>query len=117
MAFRFESLEIWKISVDYAIEIYKMTDLFPKDELFGLVSQLRRAAISISSCIAEGSGATTIKDYHNFLNIAVKSALEVASLLFVTERLGHISQNKRVEMYEKTEILIRRIRAFKKSLK
>lgn len=105
------------MGVDYALEIYAMTNSFPREELFGLISQLRRAAVSISSCIAEGSGAITTKDYQNFLNIAIKSALEVASLLFVAERLGYIGQKQRLEMYEKTEILIRKMRAFKKSLK
>ena len=94
-----------------------MTEEFPKNELFGLISQFRRAAVSISNCIAEGSGSSSNKDYRNFLDIAVKSALEIASMLFLAERLNYISLQQKLDIYNQTEILIKQIRAFKNSLK
>lgn len=117
MAFRFESLEIWHLAVAYADEIYQLTEKFPKHEMFGLISQVRRAAVSISSNIAEGSGSVTIKDYKNYLDIAIKSTLETVSELVVAEKRGYIDKKTKEMLYEKAEILIRKIRAFKISLK
>lgn len=66
--FSYESLEIWKLSIKYAKAVYSITSKFPKSELYGLVSQLRRASISISANIAEGSGAVGLKDRLNYLD-------------------------------------------------
>lgn len=104
------------MAVAYAEEIYRLTEGFPKDELYGLTSQLRRAAVSISSNIAEGSGSSTIKDYSNYLNVAIKSTLETVSELVISEKRGYINTQKREELYEKAEALIRKMRAFKRSL-
>lgn len=68
MAFRFESLEIWKPGIDYGNKIYDIADKLPQKELFGLGSQLRRSAVSISNNIAEGSGGTQ-KDFGNSINV------------------------------------------------
>jgi|WetSurMetagenome_2_1015567.scaffolds.fasta_scaffold106719_3 four helix bundle protein len=116
MAFRFESLEIWHLAIAYAEEIYYLTDKFPKHEMFGLASQLRRASVSISSNLAEGSGGSTVKDYKNYLDIAVKSTLETVSELVIAEKRNYIEKITKEEMYEKAETLIRKIRAFKLSL-
>ena len=115
--FRFESLEIWHLAIKYADKIYILTERFPKHELFCLISQLRRAAVSISSNIAEGSGSSTIKDYKNYLDIAIKSILETVSELIIAEKRGYITLQTKEELYKEAEILIRKIRAFKNSLK
>lgn len=117
MAFRFESLEIWHLAIAYAEEIYLLTDKFPKHEMFGLISQLRRAAVSVSSNIAEGSGSSTIRDYQNYLDIAVKSTLETVSEFVIAKKRDYIDEKTKKELYDKAEILIRKIRAFKLSLK
>ena len=114
--FAYESLEIWKLSIIYAKEIYKITTVFPKDELYGLSSQLRRAAVSISANIAEGSGSMTIKDKLNFLDIAIKSALETTSEIQISLELNYINKNTRDDLYEQAEKIIRKIRAYKKFL-
>ena len=112
--FAYESLEIWKISVKFAKNVYKITEKFPKNELFGLTSQLRRASVSISANIAEGSGSTSIKDKSNYLDISVKSALEVTSELQVAFELGYIQESDKTQLYDDAESIIRRIRSFKK---
>lgn len=117
MAFRFESLEIWKLAIKYGDRIYCVADDLPQKELFGLGSQFRRAAVSISNNIAEGSGANTTKGFKNFLDISIKSTLEVASMLFFTEKRRYIDSKTRVKLYEESECLIRKIRAFKRSLR
>ena len=65
-----EKLEVWNKSVDFIVEIYRATELFPKEEKFGLMSQLRRAAVSIVANIAEGAGRQSIKEFIQFLSVA-----------------------------------------------
>jgi len=115
--FTYESLEIWQLAIDYAKKIYRVTSGFPKEELYGLVSQLRRAAISISANIAEGSGSSTIKDRCNYLDISIKSTLETTSEVQVAFELGYIDKKTRDELYESAEKIIRKVRSFKKFLK
>lgn len=115
--FSYESLDIWKLSVSYARRIYIVTSNFPKSEIYSLVSQLRRAAVSISSNIAEGSGATSLKDKLNYLDIAIKSALETTSEIQIAFELEFISKEIRDELYKDAEIIIRKIRSFKTFLK
>lgn len=114
--FRFENLEIWRLGVNYGKELYRIADSLPQKELFGMGSQLRRVAVSISSNIAEGSGAVTIKDFKNFLDISVKSVLESVSQLLICEELGYVGKDKREALYEKADELVRKMRAFKNSL-
>jgi four helix bundle protein len=83
----FRDLIVWQRSVDLAAEIYLLTRRFPADEQRGLTSQLRRAAVSVSSNIAEGSARTTLKDRRNFYGISRSSLKEVESLLYVSQRL------------------------------
>ena len=72
--FRFEKLDVWQKSVEFADRVYAVTKSFPSDERFGLTSQMRRAAVSISSNIAEGSGGSSDKDFAHFLEIAYGSS-------------------------------------------
>ncbi len=90
--YRFEKLEIWQQAVEYGIKIYYISKKLPSDELFGLTSQLRRAAVSISSNIAEGSGSTTKKEFKKFLDIAIKSSLETVSQLLFAIKLGYLNE-------------------------
>jgi four helix bundle protein len=83
----FRDLIVWQRAVDLAVEAYTLTRRFPPEERFGLTAQLRRAAISVSSNIAEGNGRNATKDYVRFLAIAKGSVNEVRSLLAVCNRL------------------------------
>lgn len=113
--FRFETLEIWRLSVAYGKRLYKIAEKFPKTETFALADQLKRAAVSVSNNVAEGSGGTD-KDFSNFLNISIKSILETVNILHFAQELGYINLAVRDEHYEEAEVLIKKIRAFKKTL-
>jgi len=89
----FKELNVWQKARAFSKSIYSLTSDFPKVEQFGVVSQLRRASVSISSNIAEGSGRGSDKDMCRFLDIALGSAFEVESLLYLALDLGYINQN------------------------
>lgn len=97
--YSFEKLDVWQRTRSLIKIIYEDTSSFPKEELFGLVSQLRRAAVSISSNIAEGSGSITSKEQANFYKIAYSSMLEVLSQLIVSADLGYIKMEKVDQVY------------------
>jgi len=87
----FKDLEIWKRSHKLTLEIYKATQLFPKEEVFGLTSQIRRAVSSIPTNIAEGCGRRTNAELANFLNIASGSASEVEYEILLAKEVGYIT--------------------------
>ncbi|MBI3103584.1 four helix bundle protein [Candidatus Daviesbacteria bacterium] len=115
--FAYESLDIWKLAIQYARTVYKVTDKFPKSEVYGLTNQLRRASVSISANIAEGSGANSIIDKMHYLDIAVKSALETTSEIQIALALSYLNEPTRNRLYEEAEKIIRKIRSYKKFLK
>lgn len=86
-----ENLEVWKKAIDLVVEIYKLTESFPKDERFGLTSQLRRASVSIPSNIAEGAARSSEKEFLYFLSNAQGSSSEVSTQLLIGNRLGYLS--------------------------
>ena len=88
----FRDLIVWQRSVDFIVEVYQLTRRFPVDERYGITSQLRRAAVSVSSNIAEGSGRTSLPDRRNFLGFSRGSMKESESLLLVSQRLGFVSE-------------------------
>ncbi|MFH0808808.1 MAG: four helix bundle protein [archaeon] len=90
----FKELGVWKRAFEFGGEIYKVTTSFPKEEIYGLTSQLRRAVVSISSNIAEGCGRRTSKDFVSFLYNAMGSIREVESQLMFSENLGYIEKSK-----------------------
>lgn len=115
--FRFEELEIWKLAIEYGNELYNIADKFPSKELYGLGSQLRRAAVSISNNIAEGSGASTNKDFCSFLDTSIKSTLETVNILYFAKIRRYVTEEKRLKLYEESEKIIRKIRSLKKTLR
>lgn len=86
----FEKLLVWKKAHKLTISIYNLTEVFPKKEIYGLVSQLRRAAVSIPTNIVEGNSRRTKKDFLNFLYIARSSLEEVKYLSMLSKDLGYI---------------------------
>ena len=82
-----KDLIVWQKSMDLVVQIYELTSKFPKSELFGITSQMRRAAISIPSNIAEGWGRKSTKEYQQFMSIAYGSALELETQLILAKRL------------------------------
>jgi four helix bundle protein len=84
-------LDVWKKAVKFSVQVYKITDAFPRDERFGLTSQIRRAAVSIAANIAEGAGRKSKKEFANFLSISQGSASEVETELIIAFQLGYFS--------------------------
>jgi four helix bundle protein len=88
----YKELNIWRKSVDLAVKIYQVTKGFPKEEQYGLTSQMRRSAVSIPSNIAEGAGRNSKKDFANFLAISNGSSCEVDTQLIIARRVDLIDQ-------------------------
>ncbi|MDP3986585.1 MAG: four helix bundle protein [Candidatus Veblenbacteria bacterium] len=83
----YRELEVWQRSCDLVLEIYKLTSTFPHTEQYGLINQMRRAAISIPSNIAEGFSRRTLADNHNFVRIAFASGAELETQIYLAEKL------------------------------
>lgn len=115
--FRFEELDIWNLSLEFCLDLYKTIDHFPKLERFSLSDQLRRAAISIPTNIAEGSGTNTTKDFIRFLGYSIGSTAETVSLITLAHKLDYIDSETKNELYEKAEKIIRKTRRFKQVIK
>jgi four helix bundle protein len=98
-----KSLDVWKLAMECVTDIYRITKAFPIDERFGLTDQLRRAAISIPSNIAEGSSRNTKKEFVNFLYMAQGSLSEIDTQLEISLRLEYITPGDCNEVYLKLE--------------
>ncbi len=86
-----KKLEVWKKAIDLTVLVYKNTDSFPETEKFGLVSQMRRAVVSIASNIAEGAARQTKKEFAQFLHNAQGSLSELDTQVVISRRLGYLS--------------------------
>ena len=95
-----KDLRVWQQSIEMVTSIYLMTQSFPKEEMFGLVSQLRRASVSVPSNIAEGYARGTDKEKLHFLRISSGSMSEVETQLLLSLNLGYIDQEKYNELSE-----------------
>jgi four helix bundle protein len=100
MAKSFRDLAVWTLSVNLATRIYGLTAGFPKSEIYGLTSQMRRAAVSIASNIAEGSARGTRKDFRQFVMIAKGSTCELQTQLLIAGRLGFAEKETVDEIVE-----------------
>ncbi len=98
----YKKLIVWQKSIDLVVAIYALTKEFPKEELFGLTSQMRRASVSVPSNIAEGSGRHTKRDFHHFLSIAYGSVMELETQLIIAKKLLF----GKIHAYEKIEPLL-----------
>lgn len=90
----YKELEIWKASLSICTPIYRMTKKFPDDEKFGLVSQVRRAAVSVPSNIAEGSSRTSDKDFVRFLEYSLGSCREIETQVLIAQNLGYTNPDE-----------------------
>jgi four helix bundle protein len=114
--FRFEKLEVWQDARRRNRQVYKATKAFPSDEQFALTSQLRRASISVSSNIAEGSGRNSDKDFAHFLEQAYGSLMEVASQLYLAFDEGYIEENPLSFILEEIRHQAAKVAALNRSL-
>ncbi|HSW61450.1 MAG TPA: four helix bundle protein [bacterium] len=108
-------LEVWKRAIDFVANVYKITDSFPKEEVYGLTSQIRRAAVSIPSNIAEGAARKSDKEFIQFLYIALGSAAETETQLIIALRIGYIEKIE--EIIGETESIRRMLLGLIKHIK
>ena len=101
--FLFEKLDVWKEAIEFADLVYRLTRSFPSDERFGLTNQMRRAAVSISSNIAEGSSRVSRQDFARFVEIATGSVFEVISEATIARRQGYLSDDGYAQLYRAAE--------------
>jgi four helix bundle protein len=94
----YKELIVWQKAYQLVLEVYRATKEYPKSEIFGLTQQMRRAAVSIPSNIAEGYGRTHQTEYHHFLSIAYGSLSELETQYLLSLDLGYITQNEFIEM-------------------
>lgn len=94
----FKELLVWQKSINFVIEIYKETESFPKSEMYGLVSQIKRATVSIASNIAEGNSRRSVPDYVQFLRISRGSCAEVETQLIISKNLGFLNEEKSLKL-------------------
>ena len=88
----YKELKVWQKLVDLTVKIYKATQSFPKEEVYGLTSQIRRSAVSIPSIIAEGSGRNSKKEFNQFLGISHGSSYELDTQLTIATRVGLLDE-------------------------
>ncbi len=115
--FGFEKLTAWQKAVEYADLMYKVTRSFPTEERFGLTSQLRRSAVSVSSNIAEGSSRSPRTDFARFVEISYGSLLESISELEIAKRQEFLNDAMFDTAYKKAEELAKMLSAFRRTLK
>ena len=90
----FKELQVWQRGIDIAQNVYQLTSSFPSEEKFGIISQIRRCAVSVPSNIAEGSGRKTDKDFSNFLSYSLGSQFELETQLIISNRVGFMSNEQ-----------------------
>lgn len=113
----FEDLVVWQKAHMFVLSVYKHTKVFPKDELFGLTSQYRRAAVSIAANIAEGYGKKGINDKLRFYNIAEGSINECRYYVILSKDLGYVNPNESHALYNELAIVQKLLSSYSKALK
>jgi len=113
----FKNLKVWQNGIEFVVNIYKETEVFPEEEIYGLTSQIKRSAISVPSNIAEGSGRGTKKEFNHFLDIALGSTFELETQLIIANKLNFLSDQNfeklNVQLDEEQKMII----GLQKSLK
>ena len=116
MKHNFKNLNIWKLALDLANEVYNLTDQFPKNEEFGLKSQLRRCSVSVASNIAEGSSRSSNKDFNRFLEISLGSLYELQTQIIISSSRNYFDLEMLDIIENKITELQKMISGFQKTL-
>ena len=112
----YRDLEVWQKSMDLVVECYQVTKEFPKSELYGLISQLQRAAVSIPANIAEGRERQHKKEFIQHISIAYASLAELETHIQIAERLNYLDTNTTKQILEKTSEVGRMLNGLRNSL-
>ena len=113
----FKKYDIWKLSHAFTLKIYALTKTYPKDEIYGIISQIRRASSSIPTNISEGCGRDSDAEFNRFLTIALGSASEVEYLIIISKDLNYIDENTFILLNEEINTIKRKIYSLKQKLK
>ncbi|MDB4919926.1 four helix bundle protein [Mucilaginibacter sp.] len=117
MSFKFEKLIVWQKAVDLAADVHELTKAFPKDELFILSAQIKRAADSVSLNIAEGSTGQSNAEFNKFLSYALRSDIEVVGCLFLAKKRNLIQEDNFNKLYKQCEEILAMLNSLRKTLK
>jgi four helix bundle protein len=112
----FRDLRVWKNGMDLVEQIYRLTRDFPKEEVYGLSNQLRRAAVSVPSNIAEGQARTHVREYLQFLSTAKGSLAEVQTQLEIAARLEYITPAQLEQVIQQADALSKQLYALRSAL-
>lgn len=115
--FKFEKLVVWQKSMDYGELIYDLSKSFPKDEMFNLCSQIRRAVDSVALNISEGSIGQSNLEQKKFIGYSMRSLAEVVTCLHKAKRRKYITDNQFTDLYAQAYELMNRLSAFKQAIK
>ncbi|UOU99858.1 four helix bundle protein [Chryseobacterium daecheongense] len=105
----FKKFEVWQLSHQLTLKMYTLTKNFPKEEIFGLTSQIRRSFASVGYNISEGSGRNSDKEFANFINIALGSSNEAENQLVLAKDLGYINESDYQSLLEELTILKKKL--------
>ena len=117
MSFKFEKLIVWQKAIDLSADVHNLTQTFPKDELYVLTSQIKRAADSIALNIAEGSTGQSNAEFNRFLSYALRSNIEVVSCLYLAQKRNLIVQESFDLIYSQCKEILAMINGLRHSLK
>jgi len=117
MSFKFEKLIIWQKSMDFGEEIFKISKIFPKEEMFNLISQITRAVDSIALNISEGSILQSNPEFRKFLGYSIRSLAEVVTCLYKAKNRNYISEIEFEKLYNDAFNLMNQIIAFRNQIK
>jgi four helix bundle protein len=112
----YRDLEIWQLGIEIVKDVYSMTAAFPKDEIFGLSGQMKRAAVSLPSNIAEGFRRLHSKEYRQFLHVSMASCAELETQVTISRMIGFIPDKAEEEMLSKLERFCRMTMSLSKKL-
>jgi four helix bundle protein len=112
-----QRLDLWRKAIDFVLAIYRLTERFPKEEKFGLTSQMRGAAVSVAANIAEGAARTSVKEFMQFLSHSQGSASEVDTELVIALRLGYLPEKDYLDLSGDLDDIGRMLTRLSQSLK
>lgn len=113
----YRDLRVWQSAMELVTDVYCLTNKFPKNEDFGLTSQVRRAAVSVPSNIAEGHARVSDKEFYRFLSIALGSLAELETQLMISEKLGYSSSENIQDMLSRSDQIGKQIRKLQQTVK
>jgi four helix bundle protein len=116
MAFKFEKLEVWQKAVELSFHAHELTREFPREEMYILTAQIKRAADSVALNIAEGSTGQTNAEFKQFIGYAIRSAIETVACLYLGRRRRLIKERSFQFLYSETERIVMMLQALRKSL-